>query len=74
MQRKVPSRNKSNDEYTKINGRMINIIFITLSLKDTQLRSKEHKVVDYRMCILSILFGRYVAADCFIIYRIRLVS
>ena len=30
MQRKVHSRNKSNDEYTKVNGRMINIIFTTV--------------------------------------------
>ena len=29
MQRKVHSRKKSNDEHTKVNGRMIDIIFIT---------------------------------------------
>ena len=29
MQRKVQSRNKRNDKYTKVSGRMINIICMT---------------------------------------------
>ena len=32
MQRKVHSRNKSDDAYTKGNGRMINIIFTIVSI------------------------------------------
>ena len=37
MQRKVHSKNKPNDEYIKVNGRMINTIFTTFFIRRTYL-------------------------------------